>query len=484
MPINRTTSGPSYVADRHGLLYFQLDRACFCRNQFFNLHPETGQAESISVGTAPAMVRPFRTTDGGFISVGWEGSPDFAKYSAAGTLQFKQPMPYWEARPSYAYLTERGGDFYFIALYNSGWSFNTYPWFNPYLGPNIENGEIFEFYTENKAKSFFYYLFSRVWFRYIEIRFGPGKKQMAHRFDRIGRYQDFVEVPFEVWDTKHNKQVMASFRDQAGDGKFNLIPFNYDDRKWSDPTMSKEEIWINLGDYAETPDPLIMNRLIFTDEVDNHIWPYLAEGATWDPNALPDATFSWSSRHTRPGPQIIKVNADGVSVVQENLNLGGNGVLIKTLYKAVPIGDGYAVLINAPQVSLNPSDPHLGKFGYQPTQLVILDANFNQTNVIKVESGPDDFGHQLESNKEQVYYARITTRPNSTGGKNSLVLSTVRNNELVEKFLDYEVEKYRITPTRKGGLALAAWVRPTDNIRDLLFMEFDENLDLKTKQGN
>lgn len=106
--------------------------------------------------------------------MGWENSPDFAKYSATGTLQFKQPMQYWEARPSYSYLTEKGGDFYFVALYNSGYSLYAYPWFSPYEAP-IYNGDIKDIYSVNNAKSFLSVRFNRSWYRNIEIRFGPGK---------------------------------------------------------------------------------------------------------------------------------------------------------------------------------------------------------------------------------------------------------------------------------------------------------------------
>ena len=34
---------------------------------------------------------------------------------------------------------------------------------------------------------------------------------------------DDIDVPFEVWDTEDNKQLMVSFRDQERDGEFNLI---------------------------------------------------------------------------------------------------------------------------------------------------------------------------------------------------------------------------------------------------------------------
>ncbi len=507
LPLNRATSGPSYVADEHGFLYYQPilgENTCFCKNQFFNLIPETGQTDFISVGTGPGLGQSFRTSDGGFISVGWEGSPDFAKYSKAGTLQFKQPMQYWETRPSYAFLTERDGDFYFIALHNGGYSTYDYPYTNVY--DSWTDKMIYENFSDNKAKSFFYLKESNVRGEF-EIRFGPGKKQKAHRFDKDNIYKDYVEVPFEMWNIGNNRQSMVAFRDQGGDGTFNLVPFNYDRQVendqarsslgslWSshdvenDPSLSLETIWPQYMEYAEIPDQSIMNGDFLNDFYvpPSYIWAYLADGATWDATALPSASFSQvAGNYTRPGPQLIKVNANGSSVVKENFELGSGVRAFKSLFKSVPFLDGFAVLINAQQVTNDPSDPHLGSYGYKPTQLLILDASFNQT-VIPVEAGPDDYGHQLESNSDQFFYARITSKPNTTGGKNSLLLTTVRNNIPINQnfdFIEFDVEKYRITPTREGGVALIVWVRPTDNTRELLFMEFDENLKLITSHGN
>ncbi len=489
LPLNRATSGPSYVADERGFLYYQphIDQnACYCKNQFFNLDPETGQSEFISVGTGPGLGQTFRTSDGGFISAGWEGSPDFTKYSKSGTLQFKQPIRYWETRPSYDFLTERNGDFYFIALYNGGYSTYDYPFTDIY--DSWTSNLIYENFSENKATSFFYLKESKVRGDF-EIRFGAGKKQKAHRFNKFNVYQDYVEVPFELWDLERSRQSMVAFRDQDGNGKFDLVPFNYDSRDENNPSQSRETIWPRSSAYSEIPDKSVMNGELFQNifTPPSFIWAYLTDGAIWKPDALPSSSFSQlGGENVRPGPQLIKVNATGSSVVKENFVLGSGIQNFKTLFKSVPILNGFAVLTNAYQVTNDPSDHHLGAYGYQPTQLVILDANFNQT-IIPVESGPDDYGHQLESNKTQLFYARITGKPNTTGGKNSLLLTTVRNNIPINQyfdFIEFDFEKYRITPTRQGGVAIVAWVRPTFNTRELLFMEFDENLKLITSRAN
>ena len=61
----------------------------------------------------------------------------------------------------------------------------------------------------------------------IEIRFGPNLTQFAHRFSVPANggtagdggagiafadymYQDYVEVPFQVWDTDNNRQYIFS----------------------------------------------------------------------------------------------------------------------------------------------------------------------------------------------------------------------------------------------------------------------------------
>ena len=179
----------------------------------------------------------------------------------------------------------------------------------------------------------------------------------------------------------------------------------------------------------------------------------------------------------RPGPQLIKVNANGSSVVMENYTLGT--VPMKNTFKTVPYNEGFAVLINVPSSTSE----------YQPTQLVILDAAFKQNDVISMTSTAADYGHQLEGSNDRVFYSRITTSPNSNGSKRSLLLSVVRDNMKIDRSLDDvlkvgDLENYRITPTRTGGVAIVAWVRPTDNTRDLIFVEFDENLELITSHGN
>jgi photosystem II stability/assembly factor-like uncharacterized protein len=129
----------------------------------------------------------------------------------------------------------------------------------------------------------------------VEIRFGPGKSQKAHRFlVPEGRtsgvaaneysYQDYVTVPFEVWDITNNRQLMVSFRDQGRDGAFNLI--NNNTTSTIATEQSREYVFINNVTYnASTPSSgITANGGHEFNEMYN-IWPFLTAGGSWPPAA-------------------------------------------------------------------------------------------------------------------------------------------------------------------------------------------------------
>ncbi len=132
----------------------------------------------------------------------------------------------------------------------------------------------------------------------VEIRFGPGVGQKAHRFTvpegatsgvspTNYSYQEYVDVPFEVWDVTNDRQIMASFRDQTTDGTWNLP--NNDP---GDNSLNREYLFINAIPYnGDTPNPSIaqnggqVNKLIY------FLWPTKVEGSTFDPNTLPASNY-------------------------------------------------------------------------------------------------------------------------------------------------------------------------------------------------
>lgn len=137
----------------------------------------------------------------------------------------------------------------------------------------------------------------------IEIRFGPGKKQKAHRFlvpegattgvpDANYSYQDYVEVPFEAWDITNNRQLNISFRDQGRDGKFTL---KVSTTEGPATEQSREYVYISNTDYnPDAPDAqiAIQGGHIFRNMY--FFWPTLASGATWNPDNLPESKLSFT----------------------------------------------------------------------------------------------------------------------------------------------------------------------------------------------
>ncbi len=130
-------------------------------------------------------------------------------------------------------------------------------------------------------------------FTSVEIRFGPGISQLAHRFlvpegEGAGvpredyAYADYVEVPFQVWNTDNNTQLMVSFRDQDRDGKFTLV-----EREYGDEISGREYIFIHAIDYATSAHPLVATNGGHFYAMTYFLWPTLAEDTEWRPDDLP-----------------------------------------------------------------------------------------------------------------------------------------------------------------------------------------------------
>ena len=137
----------------------------------------------------------------------------------------------------------------------------------------------------------------------VEIRFGPGKSQKAHRFTvapdggTLGdggqgiprsewRYQDYVEVPFEVWDIDNDQRLMVSFRDQADDGTWNLIPRNLEGSR---DTQSREYVLIHTFPYdADAQNAQIAGEGGAPTQMLYFFWPVLASGGRFE---LPESVM-------------------------------------------------------------------------------------------------------------------------------------------------------------------------------------------------
>jgi photosystem II stability/assembly factor-like uncharacterized protein len=130
----------------------------------------------------------------------------------------------------------------------------------------------------------------------VEIRFGPGKSQKAHRFEVPAgatsgvavtsyTYKNYVDVPFEVWDVSTNRQLMVSFRDQSANGKFDLV---VQDLTSAAALQSREYLYINNIAYNNTtPSPSVTTNGGQESSLMYTVFPSLASGKVWNENSLP-----------------------------------------------------------------------------------------------------------------------------------------------------------------------------------------------------
>lgn len=135
----------------------------------------------------------------------------------------------------------------------------------------------------------------------VQLRFGAGKSQMAHRFFvpsgstsgvDVGSYtyQDYVSVPFQAWDVTNPsapRQLMVSFRDQNRNG-FDLVPSKLSDSDAPDE-HSREYVYIHTLTYNRSqPSSSITVDGGQERNLAYNIFPSLAENAAW-PTSFPES---------------------------------------------------------------------------------------------------------------------------------------------------------------------------------------------------
>lgn len=126
----------------------------------------------------------------------------------------------------------------------------------------------------------------------VEVRFG--ETQLAHRFTvpegstsgvpaEDYTYEDYVEVPFQVWDVDNDVQMMVSWRDNNGNGVFDLN---------DDSNSSREYIFINNIPYEIRPDDNIEKAGGYQYRNSFLMWLVTPEDVVWDESLLSDVSIT------------------------------------------------------------------------------------------------------------------------------------------------------------------------------------------------
>jgi photosystem II stability/assembly factor-like uncharacterized protein len=132
----------------------------------------------------------------------------------------------------------------------------------------------------------------------VEVRFGPGLSQRAHRFvvpvNKTNglsatdyTYLDYIDVPFQVWDITRNKQLTVSFRDQDRNGKFNLVDEYLTDNGVNYLLNSREYIYIHDFNYSASANTSVAKTGGQEARLMYNLFPALAPNAVWDAASLP-----------------------------------------------------------------------------------------------------------------------------------------------------------------------------------------------------
>nr|WP_321407925.1 T9SS type A sorting domain-containing protein [uncultured Carboxylicivirga sp.] len=127
----------------------------------------------------------------------------------------------------------------------------------------------------------------------VEIRFGNSKSQKAHFFtvnslsDAVVNaenysYEGYFDVPFEVWDTENNVQLMVSVRDQDENGSFDLS------------NGSLEQIHIHSMNYNTIESSEISLDGGVENQLAISLFPRVRENVVWNPDNIEDFTISLS----------------------------------------------------------------------------------------------------------------------------------------------------------------------------------------------
>ena len=176
----------------------------------------------------------------------------------------------------------------------------------------------------------------------VELRFGPGKGQKAHRFtvpegSTSGvptsqyTYVDYVDIPFEAWDITNNRQLMVSFRDQDRDSVFN----------YSGDLETRQYVFISGYTYdAQTPNENIARNGGHLDKLLYFYWPVSPGSTPFDNDNLPSSEANL---------QILygEVVNSSVTRLAENFSQAHGAHVDHHNLKAFKNADGSYGLINA-----------------------------------------------------------------------------------------------------------------------------------------
>ncbi len=150
----------------------------------------------------------------------------------------------------------------------------------------------------------------------VEIRFGPGVSQFAHRYtDPLGgvfpptsstEYRDFVRVPFQIWNIENNRQLHVSFLDVNNDSSYTV----------GTNIFNTDIIFINHDRYEALPNRVLSQTDGLLANTLYAFFPSLPPSKNWNPNNLPESKIRIAVEPYRIKKRTTQVMVDSRSQVQ------------------------------------------------------------------------------------------------------------------------------------------------------------------------
>jgi hypothetical protein len=433
-----------YEIVNDNLLYLRWEALNHYQQTILNLNPASGVAKSFvrSFNKDPYCddcLRPYLihpTSNGNILSINQTASGfDYTLLNENGISLFNQSIYYsndyyfdYANNQNYFshFITERDDEYFFIN----------------YLKDRTQN-----YWYQLRTDSYDYFYLSDGTLTTdfsIEVRIGDNYLQKGYLYrdspngEFIPIFKDFIDVPFELWDVKNNRQLVAGFIDRNVDDVFD----------------NGDVIFVCDLDYSPTAIdyPLMM--------VPGGVVSYLAHtiDANW---SGPPTTLEIVANYIPQG--LVKINSSGFSEI--NANIFPTSLQVENIYDIVQYNDGFAVMCNA---------SFYANSAYLQSQLILLKSNFDVDQIITLSEGAT-VQEKLVSNGDALLYGGIK---NNTTLQLAMIKNGVRLSKDLTDLAQYSIESFKATPTLKKGWAILAWVWHTPSTRDLLFIELDENLNL------
>ncbi len=124
----------------------------------------------------------------------------------------------------------------------------------------------------------------------VEIRFGKDKKQNAHLLNMDFStfqlsYDTIIEVPFEAWDLKNNRQISLTIVDLDKDGQWTFKDYTGNNSTYPDIVL------VNMFDYTEEPNDVISSGENVVNKAQYYFYKGKRPGFQGSVDSLPEGSL-------------------------------------------------------------------------------------------------------------------------------------------------------------------------------------------------